>query len=116
MTEQSSRLTSPFSAVGNPAIKHGGNHFAFIAISREDVLHLNTIQVYRYTLRLGSMRSPGSSSRTSGAYTSNKKPRYLRGSLFLCLPDIALSLLHWPSADSRLTPIQVHTSAIWSGL
>ncbi|ODP90339.1 hypothetical protein A9502_02165 [Klebsiella pneumoniae] len=54
MTEQSLALNlSVLSSEVTPAIKHGGNHFAFIAISREDMLHLNTIEVHRDTLATG---------------------------------------------------------------
>ncbi|WP_222423601.1 hypothetical protein, partial [Klebsiella pneumoniae] len=51
MTEQSLALNLAVLGRGvTPAIKHGGNHLAFIAISREAVLHLNTIKVHRDTL------------------------------------------------------------------
>ncbi|EIX9118983.1 hypothetical protein ACPW99_14325 [Klebsiella pneumoniae] len=45
LTEQ--RLSLNLAVLGNeatPAIKHGGNHFAFIIISREDVHNLITIK------------------------------------------------------------------------
>ncbi|HBZ9287964.1 TPA: hypothetical protein MNB21_004439 [Klebsiella pneumoniae] len=92
MTEQGLALNlAVFGSGVTSAIKHSGNHFAFIAISREDVLHLNTIKVYRDTLATGFDAFTRIVVENCQAHmASNKKAPLLRGSLFLCLPDIGL--------------------------
>jgi hypothetical protein len=105
MTEQSLALNlAVFGSGVTPAIKHGGNHFAFIAISRKTCF---TSTPSRYTVirsRLGSMFTRIVVENCQAHMASIKKPRYCEARCFSRLPDIGLIPLHWPSADSRLTP------------